>query len=123
MLYNITKYLAIEDVSTVEPSDEAQNIIVDISELTEEADTKTILNCFNKTLALASIGKKCNAVVILKHPTDPSMAGLMATAIFVFANNMEWNKAIKIIKNEYKKFNPNEKILSILKEEFEKNGL
>ena len=119
----VTKYLGIKDADSELSLDEYGSVIVDLRDVADgENDQRTMMLAFNRVLSIVAQMKKLNTRAILQCEGGLSRSPLFAAAIFVFANDLEWEDALDFIKKKIPEAQISQDLLDSMKKAFGQVG-
>lgn len=115
----VTKYLGIKDAKSRLSTDEYGSIILDLRDMADGSNPPELLaRIFGKVFATVASAKKLGTRVILQCEGGISRSPAMVAAIFVYANDMEWEDALDLVKKKVPEAQISLELLDSFKEAF-----
>ena len=112
----ITKLMGVKDAASELKEDELGSIIVDLRDVKDGSNEPGLITvAFNSVFATVASAKRLNTRVILQCQAGISRSPAFAVAIFVYANDVEWEDAIEIVKRKVPQMQINQDLLMSLK--------
>jgi len=117
----ITRTLGVKSSRSKLRKEEFGLIIVDLRDVVDGPnDPMDIIKTFNKVLTVAAVGRKSNVKVVLQCEAGISRSCAFVAAIFVHANDMEWDDAIDFVKKKVPECQMNLELIDSIKEALER---
>ena len=117
----VTKTLGVKSANSKLKKDEFGTIVVDLRDINDGTnDATTIALVFNRVFSAAALGKNTGTKVILQCEAGISRSCAFIAAIFVRANDMEWDDAIDFVKKKVPQCQINLDLIDSIKEAMER---